>query len=373
LVALACSEIYMAPGGVFGAATPVDGAGNTASEKTISAVRSTFRATAEFRNRDPSIAEAMVDPALRIEGLVDSGQLLTLSTEQALAFGYSDGVATSIDDVLNLSGLPGSDVETRSPGLAERFVRFVTDPVIASLLITAGILLLIGDLLVAGFGPVGVIGLILLGLFFWGHNIAGLAGWEDLLLIVVGLGLLGIEAFVIPGFGLFGLAGLASLAAGFWMAMINGDFRVSESTTQAGWAVAASMVLIFIGIIVIISLVPKVSLVGGLVLDGTGSGTTTPPARPPVWLRLFGGGEKLLLPSESAAGPATSVPRTSLAGRTGTAISDLRPSGIAIIDGIHTDVVTDGEYVESGESVVVVADEKYRRVVRRSDEPARSL
>ena len=80
LIAIAANEIYMAPGGVMGAATPITGTGETASEKVVSAVRSTFASTAEERGRDPRVAEAMVDEDIAIEGLIGRGDLLTLTT-----------------------------------------------------------------------------------------------------------------------------------------------------------------------------------------------------------------------------------------------------------------------------------------------------
>ena len=344
LIAIASTDIYMTPGAVMGAATPVDGAGNSASAKTISAVRSVFKSTAELRGLDPIVAEAMVDPDIAIPGLVESGQLLTLTTEDAVSVGYTNGVVNSVDELLTAAGLAGATIETMSPSLAERIVRLITNPVLASILITLGILLIIGDLIVAGFGPVGVVGIALLGLFFWGHAIAGLAGWEDLILIGIGLVLIGIEAFVIPGFGIFGIAGLAALAGGFWLAMVTGDYRITGSGVRAGWTVAVSMILVVIGFVIILSLVPRVSRVGGLVLEGTGREVAASTRRPPIWLKLFGGGADLNLPSDQQIRNKTALPGIPLTGKTGTALSDLRPSGIAMIDGLQTDVVTNGEY-----------------------------
>ncbi|MDQ4099863.1 MAG: hypothetical protein M3121_05135, partial [Chloroflexota bacterium] len=128
LITIASERIYMTPGAVYGAATPVDGSGETASEKVISAVRSTFRATAEERGRDPEIAAAMVDPDVEIDGLVGPDQLLTLTTTEARRVNYADGVAADRTDLLALTGLQGADVVETSPGLAENVVRFLTNP-----------------------------------------------------------------------------------------------------------------------------------------------------------------------------------------------------------------------------------------------------
>lgn len=368
LIAISAHEIYMAPGAVIGAATPVDGSGQTASEKVVSAVRSTFRSTAEARGRNPLIAEAMVDPAVAIDGLDSSDQLLTLTTDEALDRGYANGVVADRDELLGATGLIGLRIEETSLGLAERIVRFVTDPLVASLMITAAILLIVGDLFVGGFGLIGGLGLLLLALFFWGHNLAGLTGWEDLVLVALGLVLVGLEIFVIPGFGIAGILGLAALAGGFWLAMIGRDVRSSEAAERAGWSVALAMIASIAGVLVLARLTPGFGRRGGLVLGTSLGDEPATPRGPGRWLSLFGGGRELELPSEPRdAAPVTSAYSAPLDGATGTALSDLRPTGIAIVNGHQIDVVTEGGYIDAGEAIVVVKDEKYRRVVRRAE------
>ncbi|MDQ3318227.1 MAG: ATP-dependent Clp protease proteolytic subunit, partial [Actinomycetota bacterium] len=159
LVALASRDIYMAPGAVMGAATPVDGAGETASEKTISAVRTTFKSTAEVRDRNPHVAEAMVDPSVEIDGLVEQGRLLTLTANEARKWGYADGVVSNTDELLEAIGHEGAAVEDVTPRLAENLVRFLTSPVVASLLLSFGFLLILADAFTEGFGAIGAAGL----------------------------------------------------------------------------------------------------------------------------------------------------------------------------------------------------------------------
>lgn len=366
LIAIACERIYMVPGAVMGAATPVDPAGEAASEKVISAVRSTFKSTAEVRNRDPRVAEAMVDPNVEIDGLVGRGQLLTLTTVEASAWGYADGVVANRAELLEAIGLSGRDVIETSPGPAERVVRFLTDPIVASLMITAAILLIIGDLFVEGFGVIGVIGLILLGVFFWGHNLAGLAGWEDFALVALGLVLIAVEVFVLPGFGVPGILGLAALAAGFWLAMVGRDIRTPESSERAGWTVAAAMVATLIGTIAILTFLPRARRLGGLVLQAQVGESRTAAARPARgWLGWFGGGSRLELASDRVEGARGAQEPASLTGQIGIAETDLRPTGLATFGDRSVDVVTRGEYLYSGDAIIVIADEGYRRVVRR--------
>jgi len=378
LVALASDEIYMTPGAAMGAATPIDGAtGETASEKTVSAVRTTFKATAEARGRDPLVAEAMVDPNITIDGLVARGELLTLTTNEAVTWGYADGVADDLDAVLVEAGLAEARVVETSPSLAERVVRFVTDPVAASLLIILAVLLIVGDFFVEGFGLAGAAGLGLLAVFFWGHLLAGLTGWEDIALVAIGLALIATEIFVVPGFGVAGVLGLAALLGGLFLAMLGRDIQTPEGIERAGLTVVASLLAIVVGIVTLLALLPRRRRFGGLVLQAAvGDGVPAPAPAPASalvprrrrWIGWFGG----------AANPARAAPRVaspppeaghpggrSLGGATGVALSDLHPSGIADIGGQRVDVVSAGDYIAAGQPIEVVLDEGYRRVVRR--------
>ncbi|MBA2597865.1 MAG: nodulation protein NfeD [Chloroflexia bacterium] len=370
LIAIASEEIYMAPGAVMGAATPVDGVtGETATEKIVSAVRTTFKATAEARGRDPLVAEAMVDPDVSIEGLVTRGQLLTLTAAEATTWGYNDGVAANRAEVLAAAGLGDAPVIETEPSLAERVVRFITDPVVSSLLIIAGVLILIADLFVEGFGIGGMAGLGLLGLFFWGHFLAGLTGWEDLALVVLGLVLIAVEIIIVPGFGVPGLLGLAALLGGLFLAMLGREIQTPEGIEQAGLTILASFIGIVIGLIAIVAFLSRGRRLGRLVLQSTVGGVEV--ASSPAtagWLGWFGSSANLPRGSQQRMlGEKHAEPTGHLvsAGSTGVALTDLRPSGIATIDGERVDVVTEGEHISEGEPIEVVLDEGYRHVVRR--------
>ncbi|MGH2552021.1 MAG: NfeD family protein, partial [Thermomicrobiales bacterium] len=219
LAAIASNEIYMTSGAVMGAATPVDGgSGDTASEKVVSAVRSTFASTAEARGRNPLVAEAMVDINVDVPGLSPSGQLLTLTTTTALDWGYADGVAETREELLAATGLADAPVIETSLSLAERATRVITDPLIAGLLLTVGLILIVADFFVDGLGIMAIVGVLAIATFLWGHLVAGLAGWEDVTLVVLGIALIAVEIFVIPGFGVAGILGLLSLFGGIFLA-----------------------------------------------------------------------------------------------------------------------------------------------------------
>jgi len=313
LITIASKEIWIAPGGVFGAATPVLG-GETADAKTVSAVRSTFRATAETRGRNPLIAEAMVDPSVVIPDLDSATTLLTLTSDQAMQWQYADGIAGDRRDLLSSLGLSGAEIRDVSPSPLETIVRWVTDPVVASLLIMLGLFLIVADALFAGFGIAAVAGVLCFALFFWGHLLANLAGWEDLLLIAIGLGLIALEVFVIPGFGVAGIAGTAALAGGLFLTMVGrafSDFDATDEAIRAGWSVAFGLIG---ALVALAGFGWAMSRAGGtgasrrrglgrLALTTTVAGDShrevlTP--RPPSWLvRRLGGGDVLERGGES--------------------------------------------------------------------------
>jgi membrane-bound serine protease (ClpP class) len=356
LIALAAQDIYVAPGGVIGAATPVDGAGVTADAKTISAVRSIFRATAEQRGRDPLLAEAMVDPSVDVP-LAPVGELLTFTAEEARGAGYADGIVPDRQALLDAAGLDDAVVRDLDLSLAEQLVRVLTAPAVAGLLVAIGLLLLLADLLTAGFGVVGVVGIGMLALFFWGHMLAGLAGWEGVALVTVGLLLIAAELLVIPGFGAAGVLGLLALGAGLYVSLVGGQVVTAGDIVRAVSTLAVAAAALAAGAVLLLRYLPRVGRLQGLILQAQVGipGAAAPAARRP-WL----GGARL-----EAHRLAGNGDRPTLLGATGVARSYLRPGGIAEIDGARVDVVTEGEYIPAGTPIEVIADEGYRRVVRR--------
>jgi membrane-bound serine protease (ClpP class) len=246
LVAIASEQIYMTPGSVIGAATPViGGTGEVADEKTVSAVRGLFKSTAERNGRDPQVAAAMVDVAIEIPGLVAAGELLTLTVNEARDVGYLDGVVADRAELLKLLGWENAEVVEVSESLAETLVRLITGTVLAGLLLLLGFVLIIGDFVTEGFGLAAGLGVALLGLYFWGHLLAGLAGWEDVALVGIGIGLVAVELLVIPGFGVAGVLGFAAIAAGAFLSMTTRqwEFATSDALWSSGVRVAVTMAI----------------------------------------------------------------------------------------------------------------------------------
>jgi len=343
LISLAAEKIVMADGGTIGAATPVQmgqpGApAQPVEEKTVSYVRKEFRATAESRKRPPLIAEAMVDADVEIRGLIQKGKLLTLTTEEALKHKLADFRADTIADVLKQFDLAGAEVRRASPNWAENLVRFLTHPIVSSLLITIGMLGIILEIRTPGFGLPGGLGVASLALFFWGHWLVQLAGWEELLLVGSGLVLLVLEIFVIPGFGLAGVLGIGALLAGLSLSLIGGG-ATWEFILKAAGRVVFSLLLALVASLAVLRFLPRLPFGRRLILETellAGAGGSSAPESDRMWL-----------------------------GKSGTALSPLRPAGIAEIEGERVDVVSDGDLIEPGVPIVVTHVDGNRIVVRR--------
>jgi membrane-bound serine protease (ClpP class) len=343
LIALSTDGIYMRPGSVIGAATPVDGSGQKAPEKIVSAMRSEMRALAETAGLDPEVAAAMVDEDIEIEGVVEAGKLLTLTTDDAVGLGY----ATEIEDLaalLDELGHARSQVVTVQANWAERVVRFFSNPVVAPFLLTLGFLGLITEIKTPAFGMAGVAGLLALALFFGSHMIVGLAGLEDVIIFGLGLVLLGVEVFLIPGFGLFGLIGGIGILAGLFMSLLGG-LPTTPDFARAGLVLSTTIVLIAVSAWVVIRSLPGAS-------------------------RLARSGIFLLDRTDREIGYESSIPRSDLIGKVGRAITDLRPSGTALFDDERVDVVSESSWITEGTPVRIVSAEGYRQVVREVPEKA---
>jgi len=337
LIALAADRVYMTSGSVIGAATPIVGSGEKAPEKIVSAMRAQMRALAEAGGLDPDIAEAMVDEELEIEGVVEAGKLLTLTTSEAVDLGYAKEVA-DWDALLVDLDLAGAAVRAMEVNWAERIVRFLSNPIVAPFLLSLGFLGLIAEIKSPGLGIAGFAGLLSLALFFGSHLILGLAGMEDILLFGAGVILIGVEVFIIPGFGLFGVLGGVGVLGGIYMSMIGG-LPTLPDFAQAGAILSTSLLIILITSWALLRHLPQSS-------------------------RLAKSGIFLLAKGKRKDGWASAPSRPELLGREGVAMTDLRPAGTVLIGEERVDAVSESEWIEDGTVIRVVSSEGYRLVVR---------
>jgi membrane-bound serine protease (ClpP class) len=337
MIALATDAIYMRPGGVMGAATPVTGEGQTAPEKIVSAMRAEMRALAERRGLDPRIAEAMVDERIVIEGVIEEGQLLTLTGAEAEALGYAEVVET-FAALLERIGISADRVVETRPNWAEGVVRFITNPLVAPFLLSIGFLGLIIEIKTPSFGVAGLAGGAALALFFGGHYLVGLAGWEEMILLSVGLVLLGIEIFVVPGFGIFGVLGIGGILASIYLSMI-GSVSTLVDYTNAAMVLSATMLIVLVSGWALLRTLPKN-------------------------MRLYRSGILLGEVTGRETGYLSAVVRGELVGRRGSALTDLRPAGVGRFDGERVDIVAEEGWIPSGTAIEIVRAEGYRHVVR---------
>ncbi|MEE8062192.1 MAG: NfeD family protein [Gemmatimonadales bacterium] len=340
MIALATDGIYMRTGAVIGAATPVDGQGTKASEKMVSAMRAEFRALAEEQGLNPEVAEAMVDESIAIPGVVEEGKLLTLSTAEAVELGFARSQV--LDEAELLTQIGQADAQVVTPGInwAERLVRFLTSPLVQPLLLSLGMLGLVFEIKSGGFGLGGVVSLGALGLFFGSNLLLGLAGTEEFILLAAAIIALGIEIFVLPGFGIAGILGLLLLGAAFVLAMV-GNVPTMADFTQAVAVVGASVVITIAVVFAWLRHLPSSNRFKGLLLKRE---------------------------LDQASGFISAPERNDLVGQIGVALTDLRPAGTITIGEERLDAVTEGEFLQQGQRVKVMRSDGYRHVVRPVDE-----
>lgn len=329
-LALASRALYMAPGSVIGAAEPRSllGGGEVVDEKTLSAWEAAMRAVAERQGKDPQVAAAMVRKEIVIEDLDGDTELLTLTASEAREINFTDGIAGTRAELLEMLGYAGARVVTVGQRPAEQAARFLTSPLVATLLLTIGIAALAMEVMTAGLGVAGAISLLAFTLFFGGHVLAGLAGWETIALFVVGLILLLIEAFF-PNFGVLGLAGAGAIVA---------SVVLSAATAGEGLRLLASAVVLSALVIALSFRYLK---------------------RSGLWSQIV-----LQFAETKEQGYVGPVDVSFLVGKEGVSLTPLRPAGTAEVEGRRVDVVSEGGFLAAGTSVRVIAVEGNRIVVR---------
>jgi membrane-bound serine protease (ClpP class) len=343
LISIACDRIYMNQGANIGAASVVNGKGEVLPEKYQSYMRGLMRTTAEAKGRNPKIAEAFVDPDVEVEGINVKGKVLTLTTQEAIKNGYCVAQASSINDVLKMEGLTDFKIIKYTPTFTDNIIGFFTNPAVSSVLI----LFIIGgiyfELQSPGIGFALVVAVIASLLFFAPLYLEGLAANWEILLFVIGIVLLILEIFVIPGFGIFGILGIVCIVTGLAMSLILNDFfdlsvSGSEKITQSFLIVLVSLVIsIFISV-----------FFGGNLLKSK------------AFKRLSLNDEQ-----NSSEGYQIHKPEISLIGKNGKSITDLRPSGKVEIDGERFEALSIDGFIENGTEVVVTKIENYNLSVKR--------
>ena len=397
MISIACDQIVMVSGGTIGDSAPVSIQGEEAGEKALSYVRSTIETTAERQGHNEHIAVAMVDKKRVLVRLSDGrilsyrpdifedkkedgeemevisaeGELLTLTTDQALEYGFAHGRADTFEELLAMyriveidgirkalteeaiaqkqeelgtesvwfvKSLEGAATDEARVSLADRIVIFLTSPLISSLLLSFGMLGLWIEIQSPGFGVPGMIGLLCLGIFFGGHMLSQIDAQWAALAFVLGLALILVEVFVLPGFGVAGISGI--------ILMFGGIFYVFKSAYQFETAILAfSSVIVLTAAFVIATFCffPKTR----------------------AWKHFALATE---MSSDIGFHSAGDEDYQSYVGQTGTAITPLRPAGTIRLAGKRVDVLTAGDFIPSETAVKVIEVEGSKVFVEALDE-----
>jgi membrane-bound serine protease (ClpP class) len=344
LIAIACDSIYMRKSASIGAATVVNQTGEVVPDKYQSYMRATMRATAESTGRDPKIAEAMVDPSVYIEGIIDSGKVLTFTSSEAQKHGFCNGEAENIAEVLQLAGVENYEIVKQELTATDKAINWLINPAISGILV----LIIIGgiyfELQTPGVGFPLAASVLAAILYFAPLYLEGLAANWEILLFFVGAILLLVEIFVIPGFGVAGISGIALILFSLVSSLLQNDgFDFDVPQAEAGLSVVQALATV---------LIPFAILITFLLFFGQN-------------LLQMAAFKRLALQStqDADAGYVVADQQHHLVGETGLAMTDLRPAGKVQIAGRPYDAKATTCWIDKGTTVRIVAQERFELVV----------
>ena len=335
LISIACDSIYMSSGASIGAATVVTGDGEQAPDKYQSYMRSIMRSTAEAKGRDPKIAEGMVDEDLQVDSVSQEGKVITFSTSEAIQYGFCDAELNSVEEILKRQNINEYEISNFQLSSSENIISLFLNPFVSGILL----LLIFGglyfELQTPGVGFPIIASITALLLYLIPYYLNGVAENWEIVLLFLGIILIAVEVFVIPGFGVFGILGLFTSIGSLILIMLNNDlfdftFVVSGDIVSASLAVLSSIFLL--GILI---------LFGGIKLTDTDA---------------F---KKIALEEtqDSKLGYVSNKYSDDYIGKKGKAFTVLRPSGKVIIDEKLCDATSYDGFIEKNSKIKVVGNE----------------
>ncbi len=353
-ISAATRNIWMAPGAIIGAASPVTLGQEGPKElpaKFVSAYAAVIRAAAEQNGHDPAVFDAMVNKqtGLKIDGreIVAKGDVLTLTTKEATQLVgrppkplLADGVAESLESLIEKHVQAGAKIVRVEPTGFEEIGRFIVS--ISPLLLAAAFLFGYIEFKTPGLGIFGVLAAACALVFFFGHYIAGLSGYENLLLLALGVGLIAAELFIFPGTFLPGLIGLGLLLFGILNTMVD--------------RYPADPVLPTLPQLHLPALNFSFGLFGGIIAILLAARFLS---RSPIFRSLE------LTAISPSFHPIAEEPAPR--GSCGQTLTDLRPSGRASFDDRVYDVLAEGDFIPAGTPVEVAGRKGTTTLVRRID------
>ncbi len=333
LISIAADRIYMRPGGNIGAATVVDATGEVVPDKYQSYMRSMMRSTAEAKGRDPQIAQAMVDPSIEVEGVIEAGKVLTFTASEAMRWGFSEGMAENIEQLMEVAGIERYEIVEQRLSLTDRIIQFLINPIVSGIFI----MLILGgiyfELQTPGIGFPLLAAISAALLYFAPLYLEGLATHYEIALFLLGLVLIAVELFAIPGFGVTGVLGVLFMISGLALAMVG-----NEGFDFTG-VPFADVLMAFLIVIIALFLSLSLSFYTGQKLFTTSR---------------FG--ELALNTVQETSSGYTSADATmkTLVGKTGAAFTMLRPSGKVEIDDEIYDATALTGFVDKGQAIRVI-------------------
>ncbi len=336
-------------GANIGAATVVNQSGEKMPDKYQSYMRSTIRATAEAHGkdtivskkdttyvwrRDPHIAEAMVDESIYIAGIIDTGKILTFTTLEAIEHGFCDGEAETINEVIEKLGYREFHIVSYKPSFYSGLKGFLTNPILHGILILVIIGGLYFELQSPGIGFPLLASAIAAVLYFAPLYLDGLAANWEILLFIVGVVLIALEIFAIPGFGIAGVSGIILVFTGLTLSLVSNV--VFDFSNVPAKELIMSLIIVaagtFLSFIVAIPLSQKLLTTGPL--------------------------SKIALHTTQDAELgyiSVDIQPKELIGSTGIAQTTLRPSGKIIVGEETYDAVAEIGMIDKGEKVKIVS------------------
>ncbi len=344
LISIACDSIYMRKGANIGAATVVNQTGEQMPDKYQSYMRSTMRSTAEAKGRDPEIAQAMVDASIKVDGVSDSGKVLTFTASEAMTHGFCEGMHETVDEVLTENGFPNYELKSYVASSLETFIGWMVNPAVSGILIMIIIGGIYFELQTPGVGFPIAASILAALLYFTPLYLEGLAENWEVIIFLLGIVLLAVEIFVIPGFGVAGVAGIALIMTSLILSLINNvgfDFEMTMPTQiiNAFLTVILATVGGFFGSIYLAKKFVTTSFMSSMVLSAVQN------------------------KNEGFVGVDTK--EHGLIGKQGTTKTILRPSGKVEIEGDTYDATALTGYIDKGEAVQVVKYETAQLFVRK--------
>jgi membrane-bound serine protease (ClpP class) len=341
LISIACKGIYMRPGANIGAATVVEAyTGEQAPDKYQSYMRSIMRSTAESTGRDPNIAEAMVDDRIYIPNLIDSGKTLTFTAQEALIHGFCDGIADTDREVITeYLGYKDYKIVEYRPSFYDKLLGFLTNPGFQAFLIMIIVAGIYFELQSPGIGFPSIAAVTAAILYFTPLYLDGLVQNWEIIIFIIGILLVLLEIFVIPGFGITGIGGIILIGTGLVFALLDNhwfSFKHVETSdiSRSVLTVLSGMLLSFLSILYLSSRIGEKGLF-----------------------------RRVALTADLSSSESVDQNDNQLIGQRGRSMTVLRPSGKVIINNELYDAISNQGFIESGTEIVVVKFENMQLYV----------